>query len=77
MKATVAGAGDTWTWTAIEADTKLRISWLVAGRDSDYAIAFVDDLRDRLANRVQLTSDGSSVLSPGNFAFSICIPVVR
>lgn len=50
--------GDTWTWTAIEADTKLLISWLVGGRDSDYAIAFMDDLRDRLANRVQLTSDG-------------------
>jgi IS1 family transposase len=50
--------GDTWTWTALEADTKLLITWLVGGRDSDYAIAFMDDLRDRLANRVQLTSDG-------------------
>lgn len=58
MKKPVDGAGDTWTWTAIEADTKLLISWLVGGRDSDYAIAFMDDLRDRLANRVQLTSDG-------------------
>jgi len=50
--------GDTWTWTAIEADTKLLISWLVGGRDSDYAMGFMDDLRSRLANRVQLTSDG-------------------
>ena len=58
MKKPVEGAGDTWTWTALEADTKLLISWLVGGRDSDYAIAFMDDLRDRLANRVQLTSDG-------------------
>jgi IS1 family transposase len=58
MKKPVDGAGDTWTWTAIEADTKLLITWLVGGRDSDYAIAFMDDLRDRLANRVQLTSDG-------------------
>jgi IS1 family transposase len=58
MKRQVEGAGDTWTWTAIEADTKLLITWLVGGRDSDYAIAFMDDLRDRLANRVQLTSDG-------------------
>jgi IS1 family transposase len=58
MKTPVEGAGDTWTWTAIEAETKLLISWLVGGRDSDYAIAFMDDLRDRLANRVQLTSDG-------------------
>jgi IS1 family transposase len=51
-------AGDTWTWTAIDADTKLVASWLVGGRDGGYAIAFMDDLRDRLANRVQLTSDG-------------------
>ena len=58
MKAPVEGAGDTWTWTAIEAETKLLITWLVGGRNSDYAIAFMDDLRDRLANRVQLTSDG-------------------
>lgn len=50
--------GDTWTWTAIDADSKLIVSWLVGGRDSDYAIAFMDDLRDRLENRVQLTSDG-------------------
>jgi len=51
-------AGDTWTWTAIEADTKLILSWLVGGRDGEYALAFMDDLRARLANRVQLTSDG-------------------
>lgn len=51
-------AGDTWTWTAIDADTKLVISWLVGGRDSGYAMAFMDDLAKRLANRVQLTSDG-------------------
>src|SRR5665213_185109 len=58
MKAPVEGTGDTWTWTALDADSKLIITWLVGGRDSDYAIAFMDDLRDRLANRVQLTSDG-------------------
>ena len=50
--------GDTWTWTAIDADSKLIVSWLVGGRDSDYAMAFMDDLSRRLANRVQLTSDG-------------------
>lgn len=50
--------GDTWTWTALDADSKLLITWLVGGRDSDYAIGFMDDLRSRLANRVQLTSDG-------------------
>jgi IS1 family transposase len=57
-KAAPAIAGDTWTWTAIEADTKLIVSWLVGGRDSEYAMAFMDDLRSRLSNRVQLTSDG-------------------
>jgi hypothetical protein len=36
-------AGDTWTWTAIDADTKLRISWLVGGRDADYALALMGD----------------------------------
>ncbi len=51
-------AGDLWTWTALDADSKLIVSWLVGGRDSDYAIAFMDDLRTRLANRVQLTTDG-------------------
>lgn len=57
-KAAPEGAGDTWTWTAIDADSKLIISWLVGGRDGEYAMAFMDDLRSRLANRVQLTSDG-------------------
>ena len=50
--------GDAWTWTAIDADSKLIISYLVGGRDSDYAIALMDDLRARLVNRVQLTTDG-------------------
>ncbi len=52
------GAGDTWTWTAIDADSKLIVSYLVGGRDAEYAMWFIDDLRARLANRVQLTSDG-------------------
>jgi IS1 family transposase len=57
-KAAPANPGDVWTWTAIDADTKLMPSWFVGGRDSDSAIIFVDDLASRLANRVQLTSDG-------------------
>ncbi len=48
-KAAPQGAGDTWTWTAIDADSKLILSYLVGGRDSDYAIGFMDDLRSRLA----------------------------
>jgi IS1 family transposase len=51
-------AGDVWTWTAICADTKLLVTFLVGGRDTDSAVAFVDDLKERLANRVQVTSDG-------------------
>lgn len=58
MKKAVEGAGDTWTWTALDSDSKLIISWLVGGRDSEYALAFMDDVKDRLANRVQLTTDG-------------------
>ena len=51
-------AGDVWTWTAICADTKLVPSWRIGDRSSATAIEFLDDLRARLANRVQLTSDG-------------------
>jgi IS1 family transposase len=52
------GAGDTWAWTALDADSKLIVSYLVGGRDAEYAMWFMDDLASRLANRVQLTSDG-------------------
>ena len=51
-------AGDTWTWTAIDADSKLVVSWLVGPRDAGSAFTFVSDLADRLATRVQFTSDG-------------------
>jgi len=57
-KAAPEHAGDTWTWTAIDSDSKLIVSYMVSGRDSEYAIEFMDDLRARLANRVQLTTDG-------------------
>jgi IS1 family transposase len=57
-KKPAARAGDVWTWTAIDADNKLILSWLVGGRDGEYALALIDDLRSRLANRVQLTTDG-------------------
>jgi IS1 family transposase len=50
--------GDCWTWTAIEADTKLLISYLIGGRDAEFALMLMDDLRGRLAYRVQLTTDG-------------------
>lgn len=54
------GFGDVWTWTAIDADTKLIISYLVGGRTAEYAKKFIADLASRLAHRVQLTSDGNT-----------------
>jgi len=52
------GYGDVWTWVAVDADTKLIVSYLVGLRDSGYATEFMRDVADRLINRVQLTSDG-------------------
>jgi IS1 family transposase len=52
------GVGDVWTWTAIEAQTKLIVSWLVGPRDAGAAYDFMTDAASRLRNRVQLTTDG-------------------
>lgn len=52
--------GDVWTWTAIDADTKLVPCWMIGGRDAGAAYAFMRDLAGRLASRVQLTTDGHS-----------------
>ncbi len=52
------GVGDVWTWVAIDADTKLVISYLVGSRDGMHASHFISDVAGRLANRVQLTTDG-------------------
>jgi IS1 family transposase len=57
-KAAPKGAGDIWTWVGLDAQSKLAVSWYVGGRDSEAAMIFMDDLAKRLANRVQLTSDG-------------------
>ena len=54
----VDGIGSVWTWTAIDADSKLAVSYLVGGRDGTYAKFFMEDVADRLTNRVQLTTDG-------------------
>jgi hypothetical protein len=51
-------AGDIWTWTVLDANTKLIISYQVGGRDGGYAYEFIHDVAARLANRVQLTTDG-------------------
>lgn len=52
------GAGDTWTWMALDADSKLTVGYLVGGCAAEYAMWLMDDVAARLANRVQLTSDG-------------------
>ena len=57
----VGQAGDLWTWVALDQDSKLAISWLVADRGPEAATVFARDLASRLANRIQLTTDGNSV----------------
>jgi len=52
------GWGDVWTWVALDADTKLVPTWFVGTRDASAAYHFIHDLKARLANRVQLTTDG-------------------
>ena len=58
--ADMEGVGDVWTWTALDADSKLIVSWLVGDRDADTANTFMHDVANRLATRVQLTTDGLS-----------------
>jgi len=51
-------AGDIWTWTAIDADSKLIISYAIGGRDAETGREFMNDVASRINNRIQLTSDG-------------------
>ncbi len=55
------GYGDIWTWVAMCPDTKLVPSWIVGNRDIETATVFINDLASRLANRIQLTTDGLRV----------------
>lgn len=52
------GVGDVWTWVALDADSKLCVSYMLGLRDGGYATEFMQDVAERLANRVQLTTDG-------------------
>ena len=64
-KGAIDRAGDLWTWTGIDRDTNLMISWLVSqGRDALYAVEFMADLKSRLAHKVQLTTDGHGAVIP-------------
>ena len=57
-KAAPEGAGDAWVWTALDVDSKLIVSYLIGGRHAEAAQDFMYDVAERLANRVQLTTDG-------------------
>lgn len=59
-KAAPVGAGDVWTWTGLDSDSKLIVSYEVGDRSARTAFEFMHDLKDRLANHVQLTTDGHS-----------------
>ncbi len=52
------GAGSVWTWTAIDADSKLILSYLCGGRDAEWACKFMEDLASRVTTRIQITTDG-------------------
>lgn len=60
-KAAPEEAGDVWTWTAIDSDSKMILSWAVGDRGAQTANYFMDDLAERLASPVQLTTDGHAV----------------
>lgn len=62
-KSQTAAMGDIWTWTALDADNKLMISWHVGGRDMTACRAIVSDVAGRLAGRVQITTDGYKLYS--------------
>ena len=57
-KAAPERAGDVWTWTALDSESKMILSYLVGDRDAEHALAFMDDLRGRVTDRMQLTTDG-------------------
>jgi len=57
-KAAPERAGDVWTWTALDSQSKMILSYLVGDRDAEHALAFMDDLRGRVTERMQLTTDG-------------------
>src|SRR5947209_3214227 len=57
-KAPADKAGDAWTWTAIDADSKLIVAYLVGKRDGEHALEFIQDMAERITDRPQITTDG-------------------
>jgi IS1 family transposase len=69
-KAAPEKAGDVWTWTALDADSKLIVSYLVGDRDGEHALEFIGDLYNRIEDRPQITTDGlNSYISAINEIF--------
>jgi IS1 family transposase len=67
-------AGDVWTWTALDPDSKLIVSWFVGDRGANAALAFMRDLSSRLTRRIQLTTDGhGEYVNAVEWAFGIDI----
>ena len=60
-KKDIFGYGDVWTWTALDAESKLVMSWLVGLRNAEYAKLFMGDLAERVIHKIQLTTDGLKV----------------
>ena len=60
------GWGDIWTWTAIDADTKLIVSYMLGQRGAETANAFMQDVASRIKTRIQLTTDGHRVYASGS-----------
>jgi IS1 family transposase len=60
-KAGANGHGSVWTWVAMDADSKLAISYVVGGRGADFALAFAQDIADRVNDRIQLSTDAHGV----------------
>ena len=58
------GAGDVWTWTALDADSKLMVSWHVGDRTAEDAVWLLEDVQARIKSRIQLTTDGLGVYPP-------------
>jgi IS1 family transposase len=63
-KAAPNGAGDVWTWTALDADSKLMVSWFVADRSAEAATWLLEDVQARIKSRIQLTTDGHGAYLP-------------
>ncbi len=64
-KAAPEGSSDVWTWTALDSDSKMILAYEVGDRSAQTTIEFMDDLRARVTDRMQLTTDGHKVIRPG------------